>query len=52
MDLFTLLTIVIVLAALLGYFNVRYLQLPSTIGLMVAAILLSLSIYLLGSVFP
>ncbi len=52
MDLFTLLTIVIVLAALLGYFNVRYLQLPSTIGLMVAAILLSFSVYLLGSVFP
>lgn len=42
MDFFTLLSILIVFAALFGYLNVRFLRLPVTIGLMVIALLFSL----------
>lgn len=48
MDLFTLVTIVIVLSALFGYINVRFLKLPVTIGLMVVSILFSLLILGIG----
>ena len=48
MDFFTILTILIVLAALFGYINVRFLKLPVTIGLMVVSILFSGVILALG----
>ncbi len=38
MDLFAISSVVIVLSALFGYINVRFLKLPNTIGLMVIAI--------------
>lgn len=42
MDFFAILTILIVLSAIFGYLNVRFLKLPVTIGLMVISILFSL----------
>ena len=48
MDLFTIITILIVLAAIFGYINVRYLKLPGTIGLMVTAILFTAAIIISG----
>ncbi|OIQ40264.1 MAG: sodium:proton antiporter [Bacteroidetes bacterium MedPE-SWsnd-G1] len=39
MDVFTIITVLIVLAALFGYLNARFLKLPNTIGLMSIAIL-------------
>jgi CPA1 family monovalent cation:H+ antiporter len=45
MDLFTVATILIVLSALFGYANERFLKLPNTIGLMVIAILFTFGIF-------
>jgi len=42
MDLFAVITILIVLSALFGYLNVRFLKLPTTIGLMVITIIFTL----------
>lgn len=47
MDLFSVISIIIVLSALFGYINVRFVKLPNTIGMMVIAILFTL--VLLGS---
>lgn len=48
MDLFTIVTILIVLAAIFGYINVRYLKLPGTIGLMTTAIIFTTIIIISG----
>ena len=45
MDLFTISSIVIVLSALFGYINVRFLKLPNTIGLMLIAIVFTLILF-------
>ncbi|MCF6168885.1 sodium:proton antiporter [Lutibacter sp.] len=42
MDLFAITTILIVISALFGYLNVRFLKLPTTIGLMVITIIFTL----------
>lgn len=49
MDFFTILTILIVLAAVFGYINVRFLKLPVTIGLMVVSIIFSGLILAVGA---
>ena len=46
MDIFNIITVLIVLSALFGYWNVRYLKLPHTIGVMIIAILFTLGIYI------
>ncbi len=48
MDLFTIVTILIVLSAVFGYINVKYFKLPDTIGLMVGAILFTVVVTLIG----
>jgi CPA1 family monovalent cation:H+ antiporter len=50
MDFFTILTILIVLAAIFGYINVRFLKLPVTIGLMVVSIIFSGLILAAGAI--
>ncbi len=45
MDFFTTASIVIVLSALFGYINVKFLKLPNTIGLMVIAIAFTLLLF-------
>lgn len=52
METFRLVAIIISLAALLAYLNIRFLKLPSTIGLMVLSLLLSLGVLLAGSALP
>ncbi|HAI76722.1 MAG TPA: sodium:proton antiporter [Microscillaceae bacterium] len=52
MELFKTFTILIVLAAAFGYLNVRYLKLPTTIGIMLIALCASLGIVALGSYYP
>jgi len=42
MDYFLIITILVVLAALFGYINVRFLKLPNTIGLMLITIVFTL----------
>lgn len=52
MDLFTIITILVVLSAVFGYVNTRYLKFPQTIGLMIMAICFSLAMLLANFVFP
>ncbi len=48
MDYFFIVSVLVVLAALFGYINVRFLKLPNTIGLMLITILFTLGIFLLS----
>lgn len=50
MDFFLISTILVVLAGGFGYINVRFLRLPTTIGLMLITILFSFAVLLLSSV--
>ena len=52
MDLFTIATILIVLSALFGYVNVRLLKLPNTIGLMIIAIVFTITLFISSLVSP
>ncbi len=46
MDYFLIITILVSLAAIFGYINVRFLKLPNSIGLMLITILFSLGVFL------
>ena len=52
MDFFAVLTILIVLSAIFGYINVRFLKLPITIGLMIISIAFSMLMLALGQFVP
>jgi len=44
-DIFAVVTILIVMSAIFGYINNRFLKLPDTIGLMLIAIIMTLGIF-------
>ncbi len=48
MEIYNIITLVIVLAAVFGYINERFIKLPGTIGIMVISLLASLIIVLIG----
>ena len=50
MDYFGIITILVTLAALFGYVNVRFLKLPNTIGLMLITILFTLAVFALSTI--
>lgn len=50
MELYYAFSVIIVLAALFSYVNVRYIKLPMTIGIMVVAMMVSVGIRLFGEV--
>lgn len=52
MNLFVIASILIVLSALFGYINVKFLKLPNTIGLMIVAILFTMGLFLTSLVNP
>ncbi len=52
MELYNSFAIIIVLAAVFGYVNFRFLKFPNTIGVMIIALVSSLAIVLLGNVYP
>ncbi len=52
MNLFTIITILVVITALFAYLNARYLKLPETIGMMIIAIIFSLLLITAGFLFP
>ncbi|MCH1409522.1 MAG: sodium:proton antiporter [Verrucomicrobiales bacterium] len=52
MSLFELLAILLVIAALLGYLNIRYLKLPTTIGIMLMSLVVSFTLIVLGLFVP
>jgi len=49
MELYSIITILIVLAAIFGFINIRFLKLPSTIGLLVISIFFTLSLVIVGA---
>jgi CPA1 family monovalent cation:H+ antiporter len=52
MDLYYTFSILIVLSALFSYVNSRYLKLPSAIGIMLLAIITSISLVALSKIYP
>lgn len=52
MSFFAILSILIVLAAIFGYINIRFIKLPTTIGMMLISILFSLVVLILGQIDP
>ncbi len=52
MHFFTILTMLIVISALFGFINEKFLKLPDTIGLMFITILFTIGIVIFGSLFP
>jgi CPA1 family monovalent cation:H+ antiporter len=52
MELYYSFSILIVLASFFAYLNLRYLRLPSTIGIMIIAMLSSVLLVIAGNVFP
>jgi len=48
MELFNIIAVLLTLSALFGYLNHRYIRLPTTIGLMLISILMSLAMVILG----
>lgn len=52
MELYYSLSVLIVIASFFAYLNVRFLKLPSTIGVMVIAMAVSIFLVIFGNVFP
>jgi len=52
MELFPLISLLIVLSAIFAYVNFRYLKLPNTIGLMLVSLLFSLGIIVINPLAP
>ena len=52
MEVYNIITILVVLAAIFGYINHRFIKLPGSIGIMLLSVVASLIILALGNVFP
>ena len=51
-DLYSIITLLIVLTALFSYLNTRYIKLPATIGMMLIAMLCSMALIGIGHFYP
>ena len=52
MNLFSIITILVVITALFAYINSRFLKLPDTIGMMIISLIFSLLLIVSGLLFP
>lgn len=52
MEVYNIITIIIVLAAAFGYINYRFIKLPGTIGIMLISLIASLIVVGVGTIFP
>jgi CPA1 family monovalent cation:H+ antiporter len=52
MGIFDIASALVLLAALFGYLNLRFLKLPPTIGLMIIALVSSLAVILMDQITP
>ena len=52
MELYYSFSVLIVLASFFAYLNIRFLKLPSTIGIMIIAMITSMLLVIFGNVFP
>ena len=48
MDYYSIITVLIVLSAVFGYINVKFLKLPTTIGLMIITLLFTIGLLIIG----
>jgi len=52
MEIYNIITLIIVLAAIFGYINFRFIRLPGTIGIMLISLLASLVVIVAGKIHP
>ncbi|MBS1654485.1 MAG: sodium:proton antiporter, partial [Bacteroidetes bacterium] len=52
MNLFAIITILVVITASFAYLNARFLKLPETIGMMIISLFFSLLLIIAGFFFP
>ena len=52
MEIYNIITLIIVLAAIFGYINHRFIQFPRTIGIMFISLVASLAVVGIGAIFP
>ena len=52
MEIYNIITVVILLAAIFGYINQRFIKLPGTIGIMIISIIASLVVIALDNIYP
>jgi len=52
LQIYNLITLIIVLTAVFGYINFRFIKLPGTIGIMLISLLVSLLVIVIGWVHP
>ncbi len=52
MEIYNIITVIIVLAAVFGYINHRFIRLPGTIGIMLISLFASLIVIGIGYIFP
>ncbi len=52
MEVYNIITLIVVLAAIFAYINYRFIKLPSTIGIMLISLLASLIVIILGIISP
>lgn len=52
MEIYNIITVIIILAAIFGYINHRFIKLPGTIGIMLISLIASLTVIAIGSVYP
>lgn len=52
MDIYKIITILVMLSAIFGYINYRYIKLPGSIGIMILSLLASLIFLAIGNSFP
>ena len=50
MDIFTIISVLVFMAAIFGYINARFLNLPNSIGLMVITIIFTMIVFVIGYV--
>lgn len=52
MEIYNIITIIIILAAIFGYINDRFIKMPGTIGIMLISLIASLTVVGIGTVYP
>jgi monovalent cation:H+ antiporter, CPA1 family len=52
MQVYNIITIIVVLTAAFGYINFRFIKLPATIGIMIISLVASLSVIAIGNFYP
>ncbi|MDQ6902108.1 MAG: sodium:proton antiporter [Bacteroidota bacterium] len=52
MEIYNIITVIILLAAVFGYINHRFIKLPGTIGIMLISLIASLAVIGIGNIYP